>query len=896
MQLFVKQLRTVTATAAICLFMQQLNAQTDTEFWFVAPEISSGHGDAPIVLRVSANELPADIVLSQPATNAFTPIVLTIPAGTTQTIDLTPFKDLLENQPPDQVLDKGILLQASVPVTAYYEVNYANNPEIFALKGTNALGTEFYTPFSTNYDNGNFTPAARSGFEIVATEDSTTITITPTANLIGHPAGVPFSIVLNRGQSYSLIAESASGILHPAGTYITSTKPIAVTLKDDSATFQGCRDLLGDQLVPVSMVGTDYIVMKGFLNAGGDRAYVLATADSTEIFINGSLTPIDTLNSGEQFIVDIVNSSTFITGSKPIYVLHVTGVGCEMGSAILPSIECTGSSTVFFTRSNAEVFRLNIMVRSGSEGSFTLNGSTTLVPASAFTPVSGSGGAWLSAQIAFSTTDVAVGATSILKNTAQTAELFHLGIINGSANGGCRYGYFSDFASTNLGSSGAVCSNDSLLLDAGPGKDSYLWSTGETTQFIYVQAPGLYWVIATKDGCQISDTIDVFQDFPDLELPDTLVGCNVTSLTLSPAPGYYNFIWNNGSTNSDIEVSENGIYFLEATSLAGCLIRDTVMVTFATKPPALEPIFPSEVCSGSNVLLNSQGAVGTVYWEGPLSFIQTGENVQIETIASNQSGTYFISQEAEGCRSDSVAFDIAVQTSVALSFEGDTLICPGETSLITLSGADSILWSNGQTVNALELGAGDYEVFSTRSIGCNDTLAVSLVNAKPDANFTAIPETITTNEVLLLSDASATPEGTTLTAFNWNFAGYPSLSGASTQISFADTGTVILTYIVLNSEGCSDTATATIQVIPEAASFIFSPNGDGKNDFFTIGHAGHYKKANLRVFNLLGSLIYENADYRNNWAAEGVSNGVYLFVAEIPELNKVYQGKFSICR
>jgi gliding motility-associated-like protein len=896
MHLFVKQLRRITATAAICLSVQQLSAQTDTEFWFVAPEITSGHGDSPIVLRVSANELPADIVLSQPATNAFTPIVLTIPAGTTQTIDLTPFKDLLENQPPDQVLDKGLLLQSSVPVTAYYEVNYSNNPEIFALKGTNALGTEFYTPFSTNYDNGIFTPAARSGFEIVATEDSTTITITPTANLIGHPAGVPFSINLNRGQSYSLVAESASGALHPAGTHITSNKPIAVTLKDDSATFQGCRDLLGDQLVPVSMVGTDYIVMKGFLNPGGDRAYVLATADSTEIFIDGSLTPIDTLNSGEQFIVDIVNSSVFISGSKPIYVLHVTGVGCEMGSAVLPSIECTGSSTVSFTRSNAEVFRLNIMVRSGSEGSFTLNGSTTLVPASAFTPVNGTGGVWLSAQLAFTTANIAVGATSVLKNTAASSELFHLGIINGSANGGCRYGYFSDFASTNLGSSGAVCSNDSLLLDAGPGKDSYLWNTGDTTQFIYVQTPGMYWVIATKDGCQISDTIDVFQDFPDLNLPDTLVGCDVSSLTLSPAPGYYNFIWNNGSTTSDIDVSETGIYFLEATSLAGCLIRDTVMVNFESRPPAVNPLIPSEVCSGSNVILNSQGAIGTVYWEGPLSFIQTGESIQIETIVLAQSGIYYASQQANGCRSDSVAFEISVQPSVELSFEGDTLLCEGETSLITISGADSVLWSNGQTVNALELGAGDYEVFSTRSIGCNDTLAISLVNAKPDANFTAIPETITTNEVLALSDASATPAGTTLTAFVWNFAGYPSLSGESTQISFSDSGLVELTYIVENSEGCSDTATATIQVIPEAASFIFSPNGDGKNDFFTIGHAGNYKKANLRVFNLLGSLIYENGDYRNNWSAEGISNGVYLFVAEIPELNKVYQGKFSICR
>ena len=86
-------------------------AQTDTEFWFVAPEVTSGHGDAPIVMRVSANVLPADIILSQPANPSFVPITLTIPAGTTQSIDLTPFQTLGENQSPDQVLDKGVLLE-----------------------------------------------------------------------------------------------------------------------------------------------------------------------------------------------------------------------------------------------------------------------------------------------------------------------------------------------------------------------------------------------------------------------------------------------------------------------------------------------------------------------------------------------------------------------------------------------------------------------------------------------------------------------------------------------------------------------------------------------------------------------------------------------------------------
>ncbi|MEZ5172532.1 MAG: hypothetical protein R2850_03230 [Bacteroidia bacterium] len=46
------------------------------------------------------------------------------------------------------VLNYGILIQSNVPVTAYYEVNATNNPDIYALKGSNAKGTDFYTPIS----------------------------------------------------------------------------------------------------------------------------------------------------------------------------------------------------------------------------------------------------------------------------------------------------------------------------------------------------------------------------------------------------------------------------------------------------------------------------------------------------------------------------------------------------------------------------------------------------------------------------------------------------------------------------------------------------------------------------------------------------------------------------
>ena len=879
------------------LISSSLQAQTDTEFWFVAPEVTNNHGDAPIVMRISASASPANITLSQPANSAFLPISLTIPAGTTQTIDLTPFQTLIENQPPDQVLNKGILMESDVPVTAYYEVNNGLNPEIFPLKGGNALGTEFFTPFPTNYDNGAYSPPARSGFEIVATADNTEITINPTADLIGHPAGVPFTITLNRGQTYSLLAVSSAASLRPTGTRVTSNKPIAVTLKDDSAALQGCRDLMGDQLVPTGVIGKEYIVMKGFLNSE-ERVYVLATTNNTEVFVDGSATPNATLNSGQQFTIDVNNPTVYISCSQPVYVLHVSGFGCEMGSAVLPSIECTGSPSVFFTRSTSEFFGLNIMVRAGAEGFFALNGSATLVPASAFTPVNGSGGAWLSAQLSFSEAEIAIGSTSILSNSATNGELFHLGIIHGGAGSGCRYGYFSDFASTYLGDNRAICVNDALLLDAGADKDSYEWSTGETTQSIYVNEPGIYWVVTVKDGCESTDTVDVIEEFPDLGLPDNLSGCGVPQVSINPLPGFSDFLWSDGSTAGSLNVTQNGIYFVEARSSAGCRARDTVEVTFAEIPPIPNLEYESPICSGYDMQLSSPGAAGTVYWEGPLQFSETGSSVQLNNITVTQSGTYYLSQEANGCRSDSVVFPIDVQQSVSLSFSGDTILCDGALSEITVAGSDSLLWNTGSTESTLELEHGIYAVYSTLAVGCNDTLDITLLDAEPDANFSAVPELVVLiDSPLTLSDSSTTPAGTELVAFTWNFEGYPSQTGESIQITFPDTGTVILTYVVENDEGCLDTIIATILVVDDVVvPNVFSPNGDGKNDVFAVGNIEAFNNASLIIYNRWGKLVYESSAYQNTWTGDEYPDGTYFYVLEIPKLQKNYKGTVTICR
>jgi hypothetical protein len=66
----------------------------------------------------------------------------------------------------------------------------------------------------------------------------------------------------------------------------------------------------------------------------------------------------------------------------------------------------------------------------------------------------------------------------------------------------------------NLGEDRAICQGDSVILSAGEGNASYLWSTGETSMTITADATGEYSVVVTNEyDCQATDAMSlvVFQ-------------------------------------------------------------------------------------------------------------------------------------------------------------------------------------------------------------------------------------------------------------------------------------------------------------------------------------------------------------------------------------------------
>jgi gliding motility-associated-like protein len=478
------------------------NAQTSTEFWFAPPELTQGHGGTGnIFVRLAAGDAGATVSIDMPANpgalNSGSPISVVLAANESQTVNLTSFINILETRPQATVLSTGLHITSTEEITAIYEAGPNNNVDIWALKGANGLGTEFYVPMQNLWPQGNYTPDPYTSFDIVATEDNTTILIFPTSDLDepngangaagGEPAFQSFTITLDAGETYSAaVTDRNNPENNPSGSIILSDKPIAVSIKDDSISppGQGCREAVGDQIVPVDIVGNEYIVNKGGLNAGsGEYAYVIATANNTQISVDGVFET--TLFNAETYPIQITNDLTYISGNKDFYLIHVSGFGCESGMAQLPPLNCAGSEQVSFVRSTTESFFINLLVPAGAEDAFVLNGGSLTIDPADFDVVPGTGGAWVGAQIQFSTAEIPTGQANLITNSE---EVFSLGLINGGASSGCRFGYFSEFASeiiVDAGPDQTVCANrvTQLAGSVTGGATNGVWTTNGTGTF-----------------------------------------------------------------------------------------------------------------------------------------------------------------------------------------------------------------------------------------------------------------------------------------------------------------------------------------------------------------------------------------------------------------------------
>jgi len=460
----------------ILLLQKPVNAQIDTLFWFAAPEVSSSVGDSPIYLRFMTYGAASDVTVSLPANGSFVPISLSIPANSVDSIDLTALIASIESPAGNTVSNNGIKIVSTELIGAFYELKSTTNKEIFTLKGGKALGDNFYTPFQKNWDNGATTPASFSSIDIVATENTTTILITPRTNVTGHAQDVTYSVLLNEGETYSARDMNVSSGTSLAGSIVSSDKPIALTVYSGALSNSGCTSTMGDQITSEPYTGRNFIVHGG--SSGNDRVYILATQNATSITIDNSGTNTTLVNWGETYEVALSDALNYISTSKPVYVWHASGYGCNLSGAQVPPLFCAGTYSSAFTRTSSDSLGLILYTRTGFEDQFALNGNSLLIPASSFSIVPGTSGDYSVAMIHYSTVDVPVNSYNIVTNTG---DIFGLGVLSGNGGDGSSYGYYSEFNSypfIDAGLDATICANTSISINGsiGGGSVTGYWS------------------------------------------------------------------------------------------------------------------------------------------------------------------------------------------------------------------------------------------------------------------------------------------------------------------------------------------------------------------------------------------------------------------------------------
>jgi hypothetical protein len=445
-----------------------LYSQKDTAFWFACPNIVNYRDttslDSPIFLYVSAYDNMAVITINQPS-GLLPTIIDTINPNSSKKINLSPWKNILENNPVGIVLNKGLKISSSALISLYYQVNPdGDNQESFVLKGKNALGTSFVIPMQNLFNNKdstntyNYSSKPKSSFYIVATEDSTDVTVTLKTIAVGFSTS-PTLIKMNKGQTINIQNPSIAAVPSLGGSVVSSNKPIAITVAEDIAdasAYYGIdcgEDLIGEQLVSINPIDTFYTVVKGLSKlqtppAGGlppDYEYLFITSTTnvnpTLIYVNGIYNQAIASNSIAQVPIHYVDSGAIkVSTNYPVYLYHNSGFGCQFASSLVPPTNCPGSTKINFMRYTSDSLFLLLNVKNGFQSSFRINGIP--IPLNLFKFNKGNDSSWVYASVYLPISSYPKESTVSVNNTSM---YFHMAVLQGSSSKGASLGYFSEF-------------------------------------------------------------------------------------------------------------------------------------------------------------------------------------------------------------------------------------------------------------------------------------------------------------------------------------------------------------------------------------------------------------------------------------------------------------------
>jgi len=590
----------------------------------------------------------------------------TVAANQITTITLP--NSLVEHYLSGIVEDKGIYI-SSLDTIAVFAINLkeftGDGSKVVPIQ---TLGTEYMIP---SYE-GLF--GYNSELLIVATEDDTEVEITltsPSDN--GIPAGTPFTLSLDRGESYQLISTNGGDF---TGSVIRGTDESGVCRP--FAVFSGVRcvnipvscvacDHIFDQSLPVDTWGTDYFIVP-FDFATGYTYRILALENNTTVTLNDGSTVV--LNSGQFEEFNDVPVAHCVSADKPISVIqYMQGIDCaglgDPAMCILNDVTQKVDNITFSTVESTIItsHSLNIVMNTSDVGSLQMNG--VQVDPAEFSPFTSC------PSQSFAQISIPEGVYTLQAPTGISGYVYGLGQAESYAYS---VGSFSSFPFV---IENVTCTSDTVTLTASPGLTDVTWFA--QTEPDVILGTGIQLILTPPIIPNIYVAIgDQFQS-----------GCTVEELFLVEVP-----------TPPNIQVSQSAtsVCQYQSVQLGVAVIPASNAFTYSwtpttglNNPNIANPIAnPAETTTYTVLVESISGCASNV---GSLTIeVTSGNIVEFDALTSDNAI----------CQGDTVALTAAIQQSVLFDnfnagFNASIWagVQNGIASMNCGSGSSNSLWFNG---------------------------------------------------------------------------------------------------------------------------------------------------------------------------------------------------------
>ncbi|MEP7706621.1 IgGFc-binding protein [Paraglaciecola sp. 25GB23A] len=248
---------------------------------------------------------------------------------------------------------------------------------------------------NTEYIVSGYTPLFNSQFAVYASQDATTVTITPTNALVGHAAGTPFDVSLNRGEVFYGSSASSGVGGNLTGTAISASRPIGMINGNRCVNVPvgtAACDHIYEVAQPVQSWGLTAAAANLPNRTNGTIYRIVASEDNTEVSINGVVQ--GTINRSEFIETSSLTGNQFFSADRPIFVTqYMTGInsaGATLGDPAMGNMIPTEQYLANYTFSTVGDTQfvedyVTIIANNADVGTLLLDG--VAVPAASFTAI-----------------------------------------------------------------------------------------------------------------------------------------------------------------------------------------------------------------------------------------------------------------------------------------------------------------------------------------------------------------------------------------------------------------------------------------------------------------------------------------------------------------------------